>query len=74
MSKKIWVRECKKCSYKNPNDASRCNSCGQEMVESGFFSATYHFEKKWACPKCSTLNFSDNKTCASCLWKEGWFN
>jgi phage FluMu protein Com len=73
MSKKVWVRECKNCSFNNPKDASRCNRCGQVMVESGFLSATYHFESKWACPKCSTLNYADNKTCASCLWKEGWF-
>lgn len=70
MAKKIWVKICNDCGYKNPEDASKCNSCGEELWKGNFLGlGKNNHIRKWACPKCSTLNFEENKTCASCLWK-----
>ena len=63
-----YVRTCKHCGQNNPNNARRCNGCGQKMIVSGLFSSTNHFHNRWLCPKCSTYNMEENDRC-SCGYK-----
>lgn len=62
-----WYRTCKSCGHDNPDNASSCNNCARSLT--GVFSDNYH--RRWACPKCSRMNMSDNSTCM-CGFSTGW--
>ncbi len=71
MSKIYWYRTCKRCGHDNPDDARQCNSCGTYMVESGIFSDTINYNRRWACPESSHMNMDSNDTCMCGFKKPG---
>lgn len=63
MSNISWYRTCKRCGHDNPDDARKCNSCGVYMVETGIFSDTVNYNRRWACPESSHMNMDSNDSC-----------
>lgn len=61
-----WVRTCKACGHDNPENAKRCNSCAKNLTG----GMTDRYIRRWACPKCSTLNMADNTACL-CSFTKG---
>lgn len=56
------IYTCKKCGYDNPEGSQKCNNCG---VVDLHYSSKHH--KRWACPRCRTLNMWENSKCAGCF-------
>ena len=73
MSDISWDRTCKRCGHDNPDSANQCNSCGTYMVESGMFSNTINYNRRWACPESSHMNMESNDKCICGFSKGGCF-
>jgi ribosomal protein L40E len=71
----LYVKTCKKCGFNNPDDAHKCNKCGTDFTKSVFMSFKgwdwdwSKFYRRWVCPRCNTLNLTENRTCSGCFKK-----